>query len=149
MPDESSLSDALVSERYLFVYGTLRCGGRNDITRLHPSPRLVGRASAPGLLYTLGPYPGMRLHGHQEDDLPVVGEVYAITPALEQQLDVIEGLVPGAPPHEDDEYAKREISVTVQGRALRCAVYEINSRFALEHARLKHGDWLLHAPAVW
>lgn len=135
-----------LAQRHVFVYGTLRRGGSNDITRLTPAPRWVGDACLPGVLYTLGAYPGMRLDGHAPGDMPVRGEVYAIEPALEQVLDGIEGLVPGAPAQDDDEYARREVWVAVDGRLLQCLMYEIHPRFALPQVRLDHGDWLRAAP---
>lgn len=143
MPQES-LSTPLSAPpvRHVFVYGTLRRGGSNDITRLSPAPCWVGEACLPGMLFTLGLYPGMRLQGQAAEDLPVRGEVYAITTELERVLDRIEGLVEGALPAEADEYARREAWVQVGGRDVFCLVYEIHARFAQPHARLLHGDWL-------
>lgn len=128
--------------RYVFVYGTLRRGGSNDITRLEPRPRWIGKACVPGVLYTLGAYPGLRLEGHAEGDCPVCGEVYAIEPALERVLDLIEGLRPGEVPDEADEYAKRDVWVQVGNQSLRCLLYEIHPRFAQWSVRLHHGDWM-------
>lgn len=132
MPDESTPSNPL---RCVFVYGTLRKGGSNDITRLQPAPRFVGMSRIAGTLYHLGAYPGVVLGGAAS----VVGEVYAIEPALERRLDEIEGLFeePG------DEYFKREISVEVDGRVLDGLVYEINPRYWPGAARIDGGDWML------
>lgn len=77
---------------HVFVYGTLRRGDDNDITRLLPAPRLVGHAHVAGTLHHLGAYPGIVLGGPGR----VLGEVYAITPALEATLDEIECLPPSA-----------------------------------------------------
>lgn len=120
--------------RHVFVYGTLRRGGINDINRLHPSPRFLGAAQVRGELYHLGAYPGMTLGG----DAWVQGEVYAIDPALEPVLDEIEDL--GS--HPTDEYVKREIPVTVDGQTLPCLVYEINPRYAIAALRVNGGDWM-------
>ena len=35
--------------RHVFVYGTLRRGGRNDINRLQPAPQYVGMGEVRGL----------------------------------------------------------------------------------------------------
>jgi gamma-glutamylcyclotransferase (GGCT)/AIG2-like uncharacterized protein YtfP len=131
MPDESPGSG---SPRYVFVYGTLRRTGSNDITRLQPAPRYVARAPLAGVLFDLGPYPGMTLGG----DTQVWGEVYAIAPALERVLDEIEGL--GENP--TDEYIKREVMVNVSGQPLRCLVYEINGRYVRNAPTLAGGDWI-------
>lgn len=146
MPDEPRPEP---SPRHVFVYGTLRRTGSNDITGLQPAPRLIGVGRVAGVLYHLGAYPGLVLAGGESprengagSHCPeVLGEVYAIDPALESVLDEIEGL--GANP--TDEYAKREICVCVQGQALSCLVYEINPRYVVAAPAIAHGDWLLAA----
>ena len=146
MPDESTPE---TGPRCVFVYGTLRQTGRNDINRLQPAPRLIGSARVPGVLFHLGRYPGMTLtgvHGNgpsigNDGDITrgeVHGEVYAIEPALEAVLDEIEGL--GAQPTH--EYAKREIVVRVHGQVVSCLVYEINPRYVVNAPVIDHGDWL-------
>lgn len=131
MPDETR---SFAAARCVFVYGTLRRGGSNDITRLHPPARFLGNARVLGRLYHLGAYPGMTLGGEGW----VHGEVYAIEPALEAVLDDIEGL--GEDPI--DEYVKREIMVELEGREVECLVYEINPRYVLSAPSITHGDWL-------
>ncbi|MEP6825359.1 MAG: gamma-glutamylcyclotransferase family protein, partial [Ramlibacter sp.] len=91
------------SPRHVFVYGTLRRGGRNDINRLSPAPRYVGMGEVQGALYHIGWYPGLTLGG--QEAVTVVGEVYEIGLALEAVLDGIEEVVPGP----DSEYFKREL----------------------------------------
>lgn len=120
--------------RHVFVYGTLRRGGINDITRLRPAPRFLGPARVKGRLYHLGAYPGMTLGG----DEWVLGEIYAFDPVLEPVLDEIEDL--GA--HPTDEYVKRRILVEVGGETVDCLVYEINARYALPALRVVGGDWM-------
>lgn len=121
------------AERHVFVYGTLRRGDANDITRLRPAPRFVGAASIAGTLYHLGGYPGLVLGGPQA----VVGEVYAITPEVERRVDEIEEVYP----QQRDEYFKRIVAVTVAGRALDCVVYEINPRYLGGAPVIVTGDW--------
>jgi gamma-glutamylcyclotransferase (GGCT)/AIG2-like uncharacterized protein YtfP len=123
-----------LEKRHVFVYGTLRRGGINDITRLQPLPRFVGNARVAGVLYHLGAYPGITLGGKQW----VVGEVYAIDPALEPILDDIEDL--GS--HPTDEYIKRDVVVEVGGQSFICLIYEINPRYALPSLMVDGGDWL-------
>ena len=125
------------SERHVFVYGTLRRGGRNDINRLAPAPAYVGMGEVRGVLYHLDWYPGLTLGG--EEAVTVVGEVYRITPELETVLDRIEGIVPGA----DSEYFKREVAIAVAGRAVECLLYEINPAHVKGRAVIGHGDWIL------
>ena len=133
MPDEPSPPR---QARCVFVYGTLRAGGSNDIRRLHPAPQWVGAACVSGDLYHLGAYPGLVL---RTGGPPVVGEVYQIDPALEPVLDAIEGL---SGPHATDEYVKREVPVPFHGAVLHCLVYEINHRYVANAACIVHGDWM-------
>jgi len=123
--------------RHVFVYGTLRRGGSNDINRLVPAPRYVGMGEVRGRLYHIDWYPGLTLGG--EEAVTVVGEVYEISLELESVLDGIEQIVPGA----DSEYFKRELPVEVQGRALQCLVYEINPERVRGRHEIGHGDWIL------
>lgn len=125
---------AVTRELHVFVYGTLRQGDDNDITRLHPAPRFVGPASVMGTLYHLGRYPGLVLQG----STPVRGEVYAITAALERRLDEIEEIYP----QQTDEYFKRIIAVTVNGACIDCIVYEINPAYIAGKPVLTRGDWV-------
>lgn len=135
------MPEAKVSQvRHVFVYGTLRRGEDNDITRLLPPPRFVGLAQILGTMYDLGTYPGVRLGGRST----VLGEVYEITPALEAVLDEIEEVYP----QERDEYVKRVIPVSVQGRVLSCMVYEIGLRYVHGKAVLPDGDWTRRSPAL-
>ncbi|MBG9387242.1 gamma-glutamylcyclotransferase family protein [Caenimonas aquaedulcis] len=129
------------SDRHVFVYGTLRRGGSNDINRLHPPPRYVGMGEVKGRLYHIDWYPGLTLGG--DEAVTVVGEVYAISPALEAVLDGIEAIVPGA----DSEYFKRELEIEVEGRPFQCLVYEINPERVRGKRLIGHGDWILFHPA--
>jgi gamma-glutamylcyclotransferase (GGCT)/AIG2-like uncharacterized protein YtfP len=122
--------------RHVFVYGTLRRGGRNDINRLQPAPRYVGMGEVKGRLYHFDWYPGLTLGG--DEAVTVVGEVYEVTAQLESVLDAIEGIVDG----DDSEYFKRELEIEVQGRPLRCFVYEINPHRVQGRQPIGHGDWI-------
>lgn len=118
---------------HVFVYGTLRRGEANDINRLRPSPRYLGPARIRGTLYDLGPYPGVILGGAGR----VWGEIYAITPELERQLDVIEEVAPVP----SGEYARRHIVVAIDGQLVDCLVYEIDPQRVQGRPRIVSGDW--------
>lgn len=139
MPEPTTPS----ASRHVFVYGTLRRGDVRDITRLHPAPHYVGMASVAGVLYDLGPYPGVVLGGPAR----VTGEVYAITAELERQLDAIEEVWP----QQTGEYRKQAVRVQLgQPQALSgaveldCLVYEINPARAAGQPVITGGDWLGH-----
>lgn len=97
MPQALHASPA--ADRHVFVYGTLRSGGSNDIARWLPAPQFVGAAEIAGTLHDLGAYPGARLGGSAR----LYGEVYRIEPALEAQLDQLEEVRPD----DQGEYLKR------------------------------------------
>ncbi len=117
-----------------FVYGTLRRGDDNDITRLEPAPQFIGHASIAGTMYHLGGYPGVTLGGSGQ----IVGEVYAITVQLEKKLDAIESEYP----EQVDAYVKRVIQVHVGGELQYCFVYEINPAYILGKPTIISGDWV-------
>lgn len=137
---------AQLPARHVFVYGTLRRGDDNDITRLLPSPRFVGDAVISGVMYHLGSYPGVVLgHGSAVSGVMagapsgnVIGEVYAIEPELERKLDEIEMIFP----QQRDEYFKRHIRVSVGAQSLSCVVYEINPLYAEKKPVIVSGDWV-------
>jgi gamma-glutamylcyclotransferase (GGCT)/AIG2-like uncharacterized protein YtfP len=119
--------------RRVFVYGTLRRGGRNDIARFRPAPRYVADARIRGTLYDLGSYPGAVLGGSGV----LVGEVYAIAPSLEAQLDRLEEVRPD----ESGEYIKREVRVQAGTTELFCLVYEIHPSRIAGRGVIASGNW--------
>ena len=127
--------------RHVFVYGTLRRGGRNDINCLAPAPKYLGTGEVKGSLYHFNWYPGLALGGEQA--VTVVGEVYEVTPQLEAVLDEIEGIAP----HDGSEYFKRDVAIDVHGRSVQCFLYEINPQRVADKEPIGHGDWIrFHSP---
>lgn len=137
MPEFPTSPMGTSDPRHVFVYGTLRRGDVRDITRLRPAPVFVGMASVAGVLYDLGPYPGLLLGGAGR----VVGEVYAIRAELECLLDEIEEVWP----QQSGEYSRREVVVDMAGArgpaGLVCLVYEINASRLTGCAVISSGDW--------
>jgi len=129
------MPQAPLAPRHVFVYGTLRRGDDNDITRLRPAPRWVAQASIAGTMYHFGRYPGVLLGGSGQ----VVGEVYEILPELERVLDEIEELYP----QQTNEYFKRRIDVQLEGAGtVECIVYEINAALVADKPVITSGDWV-------
>lgn len=126
--------DALA--HHVFVYGTLRKGDDNDITRLSPAPRHVGNSVISGLMYHLGAYPGVVLT--DDPAQTIIGEVYAIEPALEQVLDKIEMIYP----QQRDEYVKSNVVLKLGAQQLTCLVYEINPSYIQGKPLITSGDWV-------
>lgn len=143
MPEERVSRD--LEPRLVFVYGTLRRGGANDINNLLPAPAFRGTARVRGRLFDLGAYPGLLLASTPDEvGKGVSGEVYAIDAALERQLDVIEE-IRGQP---DDEYFRRQVLVKVGGQSCTCLVYEINPSHVAGGALIDHGDWMRYAGTI-
>ncbi|MET3493334.1 gamma-glutamylcyclotransferase (GGCT)/AIG2-like uncharacterized protein YtfP [Variovorax boronicumulans] len=122
---------------HVFVYGTLRRNGRNDIARYRPLPVFVGEAHIAGTLHDLGSYPGVVLGGAGR----VKGEVYRIEPAVEAALDKLEEVA------EDDsgEYIRRSVRVQVGAHWIDCLVYEIHPSRIGGRPVIGSGDWIAHA----
>ncbi len=125
---------------HLFVYGTLRSESRHPVARLlRGQAKLLGKASAPGVLCDLGWYPGALFRPDTKSR--VVGDVFALRHAkrLLAQLDDYETGDPGSP------FFKR-IAITVRldgGRAVESWTYEL----CAVPTRLKpieSGDFILH-----
>ncbi len=83
----------------LFVYGTLRAGGSNDIARVAPAARRCADARVRGLLYDLGAYPALLLDAGAGW---VAGELYEVPAHAWPALDALEEPVTSARP--DGEY---------------------------------------------
>lgn len=128
--------------RAVFVYGTLRRGGSNDINHLRPAPRFLGFAEVRGALFDLGDYPGLVLASQGGlDGAPVHGEVYLVAPGLEAVLDRIEGITGSA----GDEYLRREVGVCPAGGSPCTAlVYELSPLHLSGRQPIPEGDWLVH-----
>ena len=105
---------------YVFVYGSLLAGMRND-RHLHRSRRVGGRASLAGLkLYDLGPFPGARISPGNV----TVGELHVVDRDTLASLDCLEGY--------PDFYTRRRMTAIVtdpdgQSKSFPCWVYVLAS----------------------
>lgn len=124
----------------LFVYGTLRTGGCNDIGRFGPHSRLIGPARVHGRLHDLGPYPGMVLGGPHW----VLGELHWIEPPIEPLLDELEEVWP----QRSGEYRRNRVLAFVPAdgghRLCSALTYEMDSRCAQAWPVIDSGDWFTH-----
>jgi gamma-glutamylcyclotransferase (GGCT)/AIG2-like uncharacterized protein YtfP len=127
----------------LFVYGTLRRGGSNDIARLVPTARFETAARLRGILYHLGEYPALVADSAASW---VTGEVYRIAPEGWPALDALEHVVTDVRP--DGEYFRVHTDVeAADGAMLCCQVYVANpARMRLDRA-IEGGDWIAFAAA--
>lgn len=128
---------APTASRLVFVYGTLRAGGSNDIRRFAPAPVLVGKGTVNGVLYDLGPYPGCMLGGSGV----VHGEIYAVESEVEAAMDRLEEVIDD----NSGEYIRREIDVSGSDGPVRCLVYEIHPTRIVDRLVIDSGDWFERA----
>jgi len=119
---------------FVFVYGTLRKGQRNDINSFHPPPLFIGIAWLEGQLYSRGWYPGIRLGGEQS----VLGEVYKVSAQVLAQLDVLEEVAPVS----SGEYQRIQMDVECAGQPLVCDIYELSADVAAQSPVIEEGDWV-------
>lgn len=119
---------------FVFVYGTLRKGQRNDINLYQPQPFYVGSTYVKGQLYSRGWYPGIRLGGGQW----VLGEVYQVSAQLLAQLDILEEVAPVP----SGEYQRIQIDVECAGQELVCDIYELSAHLAAQSTVIEEGDWV-------
>ena len=119
---------------FVFVYGTLRKGQRNDINLRTPPPVFIGSAGVKGQLYNRGWYPGIRLGSEQS----VLGEVYQVSAQLLAQLDELEEVAPVP----SGEYQRIQMKVECAGQQLVCDIYELSEHCAAQSTPIAEGDWV-------
>ncbi|MGZ4960317.1 MAG: gamma-glutamylcyclotransferase family protein [Methylomonas sp.] len=126
---------------YLFVYGTLRQGPRNEMHQLLVRhARYVGKATFQGKLYKVDGYPGVVPSPNPADI--VYGEVYRLLqPSLVlAELDAYEECSPGFP--EPTEYKRCKEMITLQsGDRIDAWMYIYNHPIANLHL-IGSGDFL-------
>lgn len=133
--------NSLAPARRLFVYGTLRRGGSNDIARLVPDAMFVAEASMRGRLYDLGEYPALVA---DENAGWVAGEIYTVPESAWPTLDALEEVVT---PERPDGYYFRVVAKVRMGVAADnpCEVYVANPVTLRLDRPIASGDWMTHA----
>ncbi len=125
----------------LFVYGTLRAGGSNDIARIQPRATRKADAHVRGVLYDLGAYPALRLEGTASW---VTGELYRVPADGWAPLDALEEPVTEERP--DGEYFKLIHPVQLaDGSWLEAWIYAANPAVLKLDRPIASGDWMRHA----
>jgi gamma-glutamylcyclotransferase (GGCT)/AIG2-like uncharacterized protein YtfP len=101
-----------MSKRLLFVYGTLKRGEFNDLSRYRPTPAYQGDGWVRGLLYDLGHCPAMV---RNDDAGEVWGEVFELEESLFEALDQYEA--------QCGDYALEHVTVHMAERTLTACAY--------------------------
>ena len=123
----------------LFVYGTLKTGGKYHFYLEEASLR-AEQAIAAGSLYDTGlGYPAMSLEGTDK----IHGEVYEIPEVLWPAIDFLEDCTGD---EITDLYEKSMISVDVSGEVLEATVYLAKDKSLLKE-KISNGVWdvVVHA----
>ena len=123
---------------FLFVYGTLKQGGKYHCY-LGEAALVAEHATAKGTLYDSGMgYPAMALSEENE----IQGEVYDIPEELWPAIDDLEGYTGGA---AGDLFDKIEIAVDAAGETLNAIVYIAKDQ-ALLKKKMATGVWDVRMP---
>lgn len=138
----NAAADAM-NDALLFVYGTLRAGGSNDIARIAPSARHFAAARVRGLLFDLGAYPALLLDAGAGW---VAGELYAVPAHAWPALDALEE--PVTTERADGEYFKLEAEVELADGSCRAVwIYAANPAVLKLDRPIAGGDWMAYAAA--
>ena len=127
----------------LFVYGTLRRGGSNDIARIAPGAMFVSVARVRGRVYDVnGRWPSLVL----DDNAGwVTGEIYRVPAHAWTALDALED--PVTPKRSDGAYFKVEAEADCGGRLDGVTVYTANPAVTRLTQPIESGDWIAYAEA--
>lgn len=118
----------------VFVYGTLRAGFERHW--ILEGCTYHGRSVVSGELFFLGKFPGARPgSGH------IIGEVYDVTDEKLQELDKIEGFLPGREDHSLFNRVKTQCRFFKDGNTLEVWIYYITQRFVNYGKKINCGDY--------
>jgi len=115
----------------IFIYGTLRRGGRAH--HLMQAADFQSKGLASGRLVHVDQYPGLI----PCDDEQVMGELYLLNDQLLNELDRYEGCLE-SPPH----YLRQETMVLLENGEKRSAMVYTFQLLESHHEEIKNGDWI-------
>ena len=118
---------------YLFVYGTLKHGFRND--RLLCNSKFIGEFSVPGFkMLSLRGFPGLI---KSEQNNRILGEIYNIDDVTLSRCDCLEGYKPNE--HKSSMYIRENLRVISEVGAWDCWVYLWNG--STDYPIIEDGIW--------
>ena len=127
--------------KLLFVYGSLRTESPHPFAvKLRNQGRLLGKGTAPGILYDLGRYPAA-LFGAEHKGR-VIGEIFELPRdgRLLRELDYFEGTEEPASP-----LSRMEIEVLLEEDSLlRLETYSLGAPPPIRRV-IEGGDWIAHS----
>jgi len=130
-------------KRLVFVYGTLRRGGR--LHSYMKTAEFIEAGTTPGRLFSLGSFPGAHFGSTYPGSSGIHGEVYAVDKTTLDKLDSLEGYHENRP--EISMYVRCKVPVTTAAHAVDYMVWAYQYRGEARHI-ITSGDWIKYdAPA--
>jgi gamma-glutamylcyclotransferase (GGCT)/AIG2-like uncharacterized protein YtfP len=114
------------SSNLLFVYGTLMSGFDGHFAQyLRKNASLLGEATCQGYLYKISYYPGLVIPEESPPEAVVYGELYELSGTADGNFWAVLDEYEGVPTETlvGDEYVRREIAVSMGGKALSAWAY--------------------------
>lgn len=122
-----------MNKHLVFVYGSLRRGGKGAMSIRFPDSKFIADAQVSGSLYDLGAYPGLLL---DESNSSVIGEVYEVDDELLKKLDEFEA---------SGNYRRKQVEIPLGTHRKVCWVYEPDPDFYSLRTLITSGDWIEYA----
>tara|TARA_B110000914_G_C15185328_1_gene319252 strand:+ start:32 stop:421 length:390 start_codon:yes stop_codon:yes gene_type:complete len=115
----------------IFIYGTLRRGGRAH--HLMQAAEFQSKGSISGRLVHVDQYPGLIPCGDQQ----VMGELYLVGDQLLNELDRYEGCLE-SPPH----YLRQETMALLENGEKKSVLVYVFQLLEPHHEEVENGDWI-------
>lgn len=122
-----------MNKHLVFVYGTLRRGGAQAMSKSFPSSKFIANAKVSGSLYDLGAFPGLLL---DESNSLVTGEVYEVDDEILNRLDDMEA---------SSDYWRKQVEISLGTYRRTCWIYAPNPQSYSLHTLITSGDWIEYA----
>ena len=117
----------------IFIYGSLRRGSANAMSKRFPASKFIADATVGGSLYDLGAYPGL-VSGASNSH--VIGEVYEVDDELLIKLDEFEA---------STNYLRKQVEISFDDRIETGWAYEPDPAFHSFQTLITSGDWMEYA----
>jgi gamma-glutamylcyclotransferase (GGCT)/AIG2-like uncharacterized protein YtfP len=122
-----------MNKHLIFIYGSLRRGSANAMSKRFPASKFVAEATIGGRLYDLGEYPGLVIGASNSR---VIGEVYEVDDDLLIKLDEFEA---------STKYLRRQVEISFDDHVETGWTYEPDSAFHSFQTLITSGDWMEYA----
>jgi len=122
-----------MTKHLIFIYGSLRRGSPNEMSKRFPTSKFVAEATVGGRLYDLGEYPGLVSGASQS---LVIGEVYEVDDELLSNLDEFEA---------STNYLRKQCEISFADQVETGWAYEPDPDFYSFQTLITSGDWMEYA----